>query len=130
VPGIVYPSVEELIETNKRVLREIRAKRADRHHVLSRPSLEATLRQVKLEGNDLYEKAAILLTQLVRSHAFASGVRRTAYVASISFLRANGEHPSVIHDSKILTGIREGFYTMDEVVNWLRGNVVRKFVRP
>jgi prophage maintenance system killer protein len=50
---------------------------------------------------------------LVKGHAFASGVRRTAYVVTLSFLDSNGEHPHVIHDPKVLTGVREGFYTLD-----------------
>ncbi len=41
--------------------------------------------------------------------------KKTAYVATISFLRANGQRPRVIHDPRILSGIREGFYTLDEV---------------
>ncbi len=85
--GPIYPSVDELIETNKRVLKEIRVKKADRHRVLSRARLEAALRNAKAREGDVYGKAAILLTELVKGHAFASGVRRTAYVATISFLR-------------------------------------------
>ncbi len=126
----VYPTVEELIETNKRVLREIRVKKADRHHVLSKASLEGALQRTKAERGDIYDKAAVLLTGLVSGRAFASGVRRTAYVATISFLRTNGEHPRVVHEPRILTGIREGFYTLDEIKDWLRGNAVRKFARP
>ncbi len=127
--GTIYPSVDELIETNKRVLREIRVKKADRHRVLSRASLEAAFQSAKAEEGDVYDKAAILLTEMVRGHAFASGVRRTAYVVTISFLRTNGERPRVIHDPKILAGIREGFYTLGEVKDWLRGNAIRKFAR-
>ena len=77
----------------------------------------------------LYDKAAVLLTELVRAHAFASGVRRTAYVATMSFLRTNGQHPSVIPDPKILTGVREDFYAQDEIKEWLKGNAIRKFTR-
>ncbi|MBO0888445.1 hypothetical protein J2P12_05025 [Candidatus Bathyarchaeota archaeon] len=130
MPRIVYPSVEELIETNRRVLREIRVKKADQHQVLSKSSLAAALHKAKAEEGDIYTKAVILLTELVRGHAFASGVRRTGYVATLSFLRANGERPHVIHDAKILTGVREGFYTMDEIKSWLKGNAIRKFTRP
>lgn len=129
MPSIIYPSVDELIETNNRVLREIRVKKADRHRVLSRARLEASLQRAKSEEGDIYDKAAILLSELVQGHAFASGVRRTAYVATISFLRTNKEQPQVVHDAKILTGVREGFYTMDEIKNWLKGNAIRKFTR-
>jgi prophage maintenance system killer protein len=62
--GTIFPSVDELIETNKRVLREIRVKKADRHRMLSRASLEAALQRVKAEEGDVYDKAAILLTEM------------------------------------------------------------------
>ena len=126
---LAYPSVAELIETNRKVLKEIRAKRADQHRVLSRPKLAQAIQKARDEKGDVYDKAAVLLIELVRGHAFASGVRRTAYAATIAFLRTNGEFPRVTHDPKILTGIRERFYTMDEVKGWLRGNAIRPFAR-
>ena len=126
---IIYPTVDELIETNRRALIEIRSKKADSHRVLSRPLLIAALEKVEAESGDLYGKAAVLLTELVRAHAFASGVRRIAYVATMSFLRTNGQHPSVIPDPTILTGVREDFYAQDEIKEWLKGNAIRKFTR-
>ncbi len=94
---IIYPTVDELIETNRRALIEIRSKKADSHGVLSRPLLIAALEKVEAESGDLYDKAAVLLTELVRAHAFASGVRRTAYVAAISFFE--DERPTSQRDS-------------------------------
>jgi hypothetical protein len=35
-----YPTIDDLIELNRRVLGEIRVKKADRHQVLSRSGLE------------------------------------------------------------------------------------------
>ncbi|HYW83306.1 MAG TPA: Fic family protein [Spirochaetia bacterium] len=126
---VIYPSADELIETNQRVLEQIQAKRADRHAVLSRKKLEDAIDKAKSEEGDLYDKASVLLIELVTGHAFASGVRRTAYAVTISFLRVNGERPSVSHDPKVLTGIRERFYTKAEVKAWLKGNAIRSFTR-
>jgi hypothetical protein len=47
----------------------------------------------------------------------------------MSFLRINGERPGTSHDPKVLTGIRERFYTKDEVKSWLKGNAIRSFSR-
>ena len=126
---IVYPSADELVETNERVLEQIRVKRADHHAVLSRKHLEEALEKTRNEDGDIYDKAAVLLIELIRGHAFASGVRRTAYAATISFLKINSETPSTSHDPKVLTGIRERFYRKDEVKSWLKGNAVRPFSR-
>jgi death-on-curing family protein len=111
------------------VLERIQVKRADHHGVLSRRKLEDAIEKTRDEEGDLYDKAAVLLIELVRGHAFASGVRRTAYAATISFLKINGERPSTSHDPKVLTGIRERFYTKDEVKSWLKGNAIRPFSR-
>src|SRR5438132_6817632 len=108
---------------------EILSKKADSNRVITRPLLIAAIEKVKAESGYLYDKAAVLLTELVRAHAFASGVRRTAYVATMSFLRTNGQHPSVIPDPKILTGVREDFYAQDEIREWLKGSAIRKFTR-
>ncbi len=129
MPSIVYPSVDELIETNRRILRDIRVKKADQHKILSKEKIKTALQKTISEEGDVYDKAAVLLTELVRGHAFASGVRRTAYAATISFLRINGETPALLHDPKVLTGIRERFYSKEQVKSWLKGNEVRKFTR-
>lgn len=118
-----------MIELNKRVLRLISVKRADRHLVLSVPRLQVAIGRAKAKKGDVYDKAAIVLSELVRGHAFASGVRRTAFVATMTFLAANGEHPGVVHNPNVLTGIREGFYTLDEIKDWLKGNAIREFIR-
>ena len=96
----IYPSIDELVETNRRVLGEIRVKKADQHKILSKKALEIALAKARSEKGDIYDKAAVLLIELVRGHAFASGVRRTAYSATISFLKTNGENPAVPHGYK------------------------------
>jgi prophage maintenance system killer protein len=129
MPPIAYPSVDDLIETNRRVLQDVRVKKADQHKILSVEKLRTALQRTMGEEGDVYDKAAVLLTELARGHAFSSGVRRTAYAATISFLRVNGEAPKVLHDPKVLMGIRERFYSKEEVKTWLKGYEVRKFKR-
>ncbi len=129
VQNVNYPSIVELIETNRRVLKQIRARKADQPQLLSKQALQAALEKTKGEKGDIYDKAAVLLIELVRGHPFASGTRRTAYTATMSFLRMNGENPTMFHDPKVLTGVRERFYTLEEVKNWLKGNAIRQFKR-
>lgn len=126
---IIYPTVDELIEVNQRVLREIRVKKADQHRVLSKQKIEDAVRRTKEAEGDIFDKAATLLAELVRGHAFASGVRRTAFTATIAFLKTNGANPNVVHNPKVLMGIRERFYSKDEIKDWLKGNEIRKFAR-
>jgi prophage maintenance system killer protein len=124
-----YPSVEDLIELNKRVLAEIRVKKANRHQVISRGGLDTLLERVREQEGGVYEKAVTLLTGLVRTHAFASGNRRTAYLATMGFLEVNGKRTAIVQDPRVLRGIREQFYTRDEIKAWLMGHEIKEFRR-
>ena len=126
---IEYPTVEGIIQANKRVLKEIRVKKADRHQVFSRETIAQVLKKAQARKGDVYDKAAILLAGLVRSHAFASGVRRTAIVTTASFLKMNGQNLRLPFDTEVLKGIREEFYTIKEIKYWLKGREIRKFER-
>ena len=125
-----YLTIDEIIEVNQKVLKEIRVKRADSHRVASHSKLEDVIRRVQDEKGDIYPKAAALLIQLTKVHAFDSGNRRTAYAAAKLFLEANGKELNIQVEPKVLTGIREGFYETREVVEWLKGHGIRAFVRP
>ncbi len=124
-----YLTVRQLIEINKTVLREIKVKKADSHKVLNSAALKEIVEEVKTEVSDIHEKATILLIELTRRHPFASGVRRTAYAAARLFLEANGEAVHVKYDPKVMQGVRERFYTKEEVMNWLKGYEIREFER-
>ncbi len=124
-----YLTVQQLAEINKTVLQEIKVKKADSHKVLNSAALEETVEKVKTEGSDIHEKAAVLLIELTRRHPFASGVRRTAYAAARLFLEANGEFVHVKYDPNVMQGVRERFYTKEEIMNWLKGHEIRKFKR-
>jgi len=124
-----FLTVDEIIEVNQRVLKEIRVKKADSHRVANLRKIEDVLRNVQAEGGDVYWKAALLLTQLTKAHAFESGNRRTAYASTKLFLEANGKAVDFEVDPKVLTGVREGFYRTKEIVEWLKGNGIRAFVR-
>jgi len=124
-----YLDSEELIKVNELVLRDIRVRKADRPQVLSRAELDRILTEVRETEGDAYDKETALVVGLVRGHPFASGNKRTAFVATRLFLELNGERAKVEHDPRILLGVREGFYTTLEVKSWLKGNAVKRFAR-
>ncbi|MGA2198921.1 MAG: hypothetical protein ABSG45_03185, partial [Nitrososphaerales archaeon] len=74
MPEYIFPSAEEIIEVNRRVLSQIPVKKADRHQVLSRAKLELILDDAKNTNNDIYNPATELLFGIVKGHPFASGV--------------------------------------------------------
>lgn len=121
--------LEAHIEINKLVLQEITARKADRPRVLGVQKLEEELGRVRSNPGDTHDKAVALLTELVRGHPFASGNKRTAYVATKVFLERNGVKIAVKHDPRILQGIREGFYSEKEIRDWIKGHAIREFTR-
>jgi len=126
---IDYPTVDQIVELNKEALATIKIKKADSHRVLSRARILAAIGETKSDAGDIYDKAASLLIALTRVHAFDSGNRRTALLAALTFLRMNRETARIVHDANVLLGVREGFYSKNEIRDWLKGHAVRKFER-
>lgn len=126
---IRYLSSDELIDFNKTVLKEIKVRKADAPKILSRQKIQDVLDAVRGTSGDVFDKAVVLMTGLVRAHPFASANRRTAYIATKLFLELNGKPMVVAHDPKVLVGIRERFYSDAEVKSWLKGDGIRPFVR-
>jgi prophage maintenance system killer protein len=116
---ILYPTLEEVIETNKRVL-EIVVDKRDRHVVWGEDAITAAIDASKRAKGDVYDKAAVLLIELVKGHPFKSGNRRTATAVVADFLRANN-HPFRGQGTKVLAGIRLGDFKRADVKAWLKG---------
>lgn len=128
---IKYPSVDDVIEVNKNVLKEIKVRKADRSALMpsGRTILERIVDDIKGTGTDVYDKAVTLLKGLLQRHPFESGNRRTALVVTASFLEINGEELNIAHDTNILQGIRERYYRDEEIKDWLKGGEIREFKR-
>jgi prophage maintenance system killer protein len=132
VNGPVYPSVEEIEEFNLLALTLIKVKKADAHKVLSRSKILAAIEVCKNKDGDVYWKATALLIALVGAHAFASGNRRTAFIAAKSFVSSNKGRFMIVDDpahAKVMRGIRENYYSESEVMEWIKNGKIRGFRR-
>lgn len=131
MPAIEYPSIEDIIEINKKVLEEIKVKKADRSKLMhsGRDILGLILEDLKEKKGDIFDKAVVLLKGIIKHHPFESGNRRTAVVSVASFLEVNGKRLNIVHDVNILQGIREIYYTDEEIKTWLKGGSIRAFQR-
>jgi death-on-curing family protein len=129
---LAYLTVEKVIEYNILAINLIKIKKADKAEVLSRSRLIEVVEGCKELKGDVYDKAVFLLKGLIQKHSFASGNRRTAFIAVKDFLLSNGEKFGVADNpeqAKIMTGIRENFYKDEELKEWLRHGKIRKFER-
>ncbi len=121
---IVYPTIEEIITTNKKVLEVHKAKKADKHEVLSYQKIANITKKAKSKRGNIYSKAAILFKELTLVHAFASGNRRTAFTVTANFIYKNEKIFLTKKDKKenfeIFKRIRYGQATEEEILKWLK----------
>ncbi len=130
--NLYYPTPDRLIEYNSLVLTLIKVKKADRHQLLNRQKLAKIIENCKLSGGDVYDKAVLLLKGLIQGHPFASGNRRTAFIATKDFVLTNKFQFSIKDDpsqAKIMIDIREAFYTDDKLREWIKHGKIRAFER-
>jgi len=123
VPRRIYPTVQEVIETQKILIDEF----GGLHGIRDRGLLEsAVFRPRSGYYRDLFEEAAALLESLAGSQAFLDGNKRTAFVIADTFLRVNGHYLDVettaahnfINDS-----IERKEFNFTTILDWLKAHV-------
>ncbi|MBI1970934.1 type II toxin-antitoxin system death-on-curing family toxin [Candidatus Woesearchaeota archaeon] len=132
VSDIHYPTREKIIEYNLLILTIIKVKKADQSKVLSNHKIDLIIKECKQTRGDIYDKAISLLKGLIQKHPFASGNRRTAFIVAKEFLLVNKAAFRVQDDpsyARALQGIREGYYTDEEIKEWIKNGKIRKFTR-
>ena len=130
--GTAYPSVEQLEAYNMLALMIIKVKKADSHAVLSHSKIRDAISECENADGDIYLKAAVLIKALVQTHAFASGNRRTAFIAAKSFIIVNGGTFKISDDphyARAMQGIREDYYSIAEIMEWIKHGKIREFKR-
>jgi death-on-curing family protein len=129
---IVYPTESKVIELNMLVLALIKVKKADQPKILSRSKITQAIVFCRSYEGDVYDKAAVLIKELIKVHAFASGNRRTAFVVTKYFISQNKGKLKIRDDpnhAKVMQGIREDYYSHDEIRDWIKNGKIREFRR-
>lgn len=129
---ILYQMRAQIIEYNVIALEILKIKKADKSKVLSLKKIDEALEECKQVEGDIYDKAVVLLTGLIKKHPFASGNRRTAFIAIKDFLLMNKAKFGIKDDpnnAKIMLGIRENFYSKKELKEWIHHGKIREFKR-
>ncbi len=130
--GFVYPTAEKLIEYNFLALEFIKVKKADQPKILSHSKINEVIAECENKEGDLYDKAVVLLKGLIQKHPFASGNRRTAFIATKDFVISNKGKFGVKDDptyAKVMQGVRENYYSDEELKEWIRNGKIREFKR-
>ena len=129
---LIYPTKDKIIELNFLVLTLIKVKKADTAEVLSPFKISKTIDECKDYEGDLYDKGAVLMREIVKGHAFASGNRRTAFITTKYFIKENNGKFKIKDDpdyARVMLGIRENYYSHDEIKNLIKKGEIRPFKR-
>lgn len=103
-------TLEEIIEINKKV--------GEKGTIINQANLEFAIGKLD-KNNDLIKKAATLLYDLVTSHIFLDGNKRTAFVSAATLLEINGKILDISDNDAqdLVYGIANGKYNISEVEN-------------
>ena len=129
---IIYPTVEEIQFNNIIAIEMFRRSKHDQAKTISISFIQKVIDAVKIVPGDLYDKAALLLFELTRIHAFESGNKRTAFLTTKKFIVTNGAQfriPDKENNVKIMIGIRENYYTQKEIKEWIKHGKIKAFKR-
>ncbi len=130
--GIVYPTVDEIQYYNTIAIEMFRKSKSDQAKTISVSYIQKAIEKTKMNPGGIYDKAARLLIELTRIHAFESGNKRTAFLSTKKFVLKNeGKFniPDTINNVKVMIGIRENYYSQNEVKEWIMNGKIKKFER-
>jgi len=129
---IVYPTVDEIQYYNTIAIEMFRKSKQDQAKTISISYIQKAIDATKNCYGDIYDKAARLLLELTRIHAFESGNKRTAFLTTKKFVLNNeGKFniPDMANNVKIMIGIRENYYSQNEIKEWIINGKIKKFER-
>ena len=129
---LIYPSEDRIIKNNFLVLQIIDVKKADQPKVLSHSKIIDIIKECKNKKGDIYSKAVVLLKGIIKKHPFSSGNRRTAFITTKEFILNNKYIFNIKDDpsyARVMLGIREDFYSDDELKEWIKNGKIKKFER-
>jgi len=129
---IVYPTVDEIQYNNTIAIEMFRRSKHDQAKTISISYVKKAIDKTIMNPGDIYDKAARLLIELTCTHAFESGNKRTAFLSTKKFVIKNeGKFniPDTINNVKVMIGIREKYYSQNEVKEWIINGKIREFKR-
>ncbi len=129
---IIYPTVEEIQYNNTIAIEMFRRSKHDQAKTISVSYIQKAIDITRIDTGDIYDKAARILIELTRMHAFESGNKRTAFLTTKKFVITNGVRfriPDKESNVKIMIGIRENYYSQKEIKEWIKYGKIKTFKR-
>ena len=127
-----YPNVEEIQYYNTIAIEMFRKSKNDEAKTINVSYIDKAIEKVKNKKGNLYDKAALMLYELTLIHAFESGNKRTAFLTTKKYVLNNeGKFniPDLTNNVKVMIGIRENYYTLNEIKEWIKNGKIKEFRR-
>ncbi len=127
-----YPTVEEIQYYNTIAIEMFRKNKHDEAKTITVSYIKKAIEKVKNKQGNLYDKAAVLIYELTRVHAFESGNKRTAFLTTKKYVIKNeGKFniPDSTDNVKVMIGIRENYYSLTEIKEWIKNGKIKEFRR-
>jgi death on curing protein len=122
MPGHIYPTVAEAIETHRLLIDEF----GGSHGLRDKALLEAAIfRPQSGYYADLIEEVSALMGSLANNHPFIDGNKRVSFVLSDAMLRANGYYIDVESEAAyafISGALEKGQFRFEAIGRWLASN--------
>lgn len=129
---VVYPTIEQIIDVNRRMIEKSGGSFNPPNNFRNVDSLIYILTAIvypiydQYIFNTLIEKAAGLAYEIIASHIFLDGNKRTGLHIAWEFLKANGVEINLDASSEELAvRIAKKEVTRDDLVDWLNAHIKR-----
>ncbi len=116
-----YLTIEEVIEIHDKLIKEFGGESG----IVDRSNLEFIVNKIENSKTDIYNKAAMLLYEIITSHTFVDGNKRTALEAADTFLRENGKKlclKDIKQAGEYINDVAEGKKNIFSVQDWIQKN--------
>ena len=114
-----YLTTEEIIQIHDALIEQFGGEKG----IVDKNRLDFIVNKVRSSKADICHKAAVLLHDIITTHPFVDGNKRTAIEAADTFLRENGkslELKDINQAGEYINSIAEGKKNLFSVENWIK----------
>jgi len=129
-PDIVFPTLEQIVQVNRRMIELWGGSFSPPNNFHNRSSLEYILSAIAftIYGHVLYttleEKAVALGYEIITTHVFLDGNKRTGIYMTWSFLMTNGRNMGLDMSIVRLTeGMANGDNSREDFLRWVQNRL-------
>ena len=114
-----YLTVEEIIQTHDKLIELFGGEKG----IVDKGPLDFIVNKIQSSKTDIYHKSAMLLNEIITTHPFVDGNKRTAFETAKIFLRENGKTlkiKDINQASEYIINIAENKKNIFSIEHWIK----------